>query len=140
MEWTLGYGVTPSSSGVTSQGGMSGYVPPPPGMTTWGMPPLEDAIPPGPVTIPPYQPPVLAGRLRSTMGVRGIVPQAPQMPTPIHQLPLFPQSRQATLYQQQVQPPSKTSGLGVTFNPSATKPAPTKSEDTDVCERLATQG
>ena len=49
MEWTLGYGATPSSGGVTtlstSQGGMSGYVPPMPGITNWGMPPLEDAIP-----------------------------------------------------------------------------------------------
>ena len=144
MEWTPGYGVTPSSGGVTTlstfQGGMSGYVPPLPGITTWGMPPLEDAIPLGPVTIPLYWPSVGAGRLRSVMGMRGIVPQAPQMPTPIRQPPLFPQSRQATLYQQQVQPPSKTSGLGVTFNPSATKPAPTKSEDTDVCRRPATQG
>ena len=134
----------PSSDGVTapstSQGGMSGYVPPPPRITTWGMPPLEDAIPLGAVTIPLYQPPIEAGRLRSAMGARGIVPQAPQMPTPVHQLPLFPQSRQATPYQQQVQLPSKTSGLGVTFNPSATKPAPTKSGDTDVCGRLATRG
>ena len=144
MEQTPGYGVTPSSGGVTtpstSQGCMSGHVPPLPGITTWGMPPLEDAIPPGPVTILPYQPPARAGRLRSVMGMRGIVPQAPQMPTPIRQPPLFPQSRQATLYQQQVQLPSKTSGLGVTFDPLATKPAPTKSEDTDVCGRLATQG
>ena len=144
MEWTPGYEVTPSSSGVTtlstSQGGMSGYVPPPPGMTTWDMPPLEDAIPPGPVAIPLYWPPIRTGRLRSAMGARGIVPQAPQMPTPIHQLLLFPQSRQATLYQQQVQPPSKTSGLGVTFDPLATKPATIKSEDTDVCRRLATRG
>ena len=115
-------------------------VPPPPGITTWGMPPSEDAIPPGQVAIMPYQPPVRAGRLRSVMGVRGIVPQAPQMPTPICQPPLFPQSRQTTPYQQQVQPPSKTSGLGVTFDPSATKPAPTKSEDTDVHGRPATQG
>ena len=144
MERTLGYGVTPSSGGVTapstSQGSMSEYVPPPPGITTWGMPPLEDAIPPGLVAILLYRPPVGAGRLRSAMGMRGIVPQAPQMPTLIRQPPLFPQSRQATPYQQQVQLPSKTSGLGVTFDPSATKPAPTKSEDTDVRGRLATQG
>ena len=144
MEQTPGYGVTPSSGGVTapstSQGGMSGYVPPLPGITTWGMPPLEDTIPTGPVAILPYWPPVRAGRLRSMMGMRGIVPQVPQMPTPVRQLPLFPQSRQATPYQQQVQLPSKTSGLEVTFDPSATKPAPTKSEDTDVCGRLATQG
>ena len=104
------------------------------------MPPLEDAIPPGPVAIPPYRPPAGAGQLRSAMGMRGIVPQAPQMPTPIRQPPLFPQSRQATPYQQQVQPPSKTSGLGVTFDSSATKPAPTNSQDTDVCRRQATRG
>ena len=85
MEQTLGYGVTPSSGGVTtlstSQGGMSGYVPPLPGIFVWNMPPLEDAIPPGPVPIPPYRPP--AEWLRSTMSMRGIVPQTPQMPTPV---------------------------------------------------------
>ena len=57
MEQTLGYGETPSSGGVsassTSQGGMSGYMPPLPGIPVWNMPPLEDATPPGPVTIPP---------------------------------------------------------------------------------------
>ena len=142
MEQTPGYGVTPSSGGVTtpstSQGGMSGYVPHPPGISAWNMPPLEDAIPPGPVTIPPYRPPAGAGRLRSMMSMWGIVPQTPQMPTPICQLPLFPQSRQATSYQQLVQPPSKTSGLGVTFDSSASKPAPTDSQDTDVHGRQAT--
>ena len=122
MEQTQGYGVTPSSSGVTtlstSGGGMSGYMPPPQGFSIWNMPPLEDTIPPGPVTILPYQPPTgRAGWLRSTMSMRGIVPQTPQMPTPIHQLPLLPQSRQATPYQQLVQLPSKTSGLGVTLAP-----------------------
>ena len=147
MEQTLGYGVTPSSGGVTalstSQEGMSGYVPPPPEISIWNMPPLEDAIPPGPVTIPPYRPPTRTqppGWLRSTMSMRGIVPQTPQMPTPICQPPLLPQSRQATPYQQQVQLLSKTSGLGVTFDSLATKPAPTDSQDTDVCGRQATQG
>ena len=74
------------------------------------------------------------------MSVRGIVSQTPQMPTPIHQPPLLPQSRQATPYQQLVQPPSKTSGLGVTFDSSASKPAPTDSWDTDVRGRQATRG
>ena len=143
MEQTLGYGATPSSGGVTtlstSWGGMSGYVPPLPGISVWNMPPLEDTIPPGPVTIPPYWPPAgRAGWLRSMMSMRGIVPQTPQMPTSIHQLPLLPQSRQATPYQQLVQPPSKTSGLGVTFDSSASKPAPTDSWDTDVHGRQAT--
>ena len=66
------------------------------------------------------------------MSMRGIVPQTPQMPTPIRQPPLLPLSRQATPYQQLVQSPSKTSGLGVTFDSSASKPAPTDSQDTDV--------
>ena len=140
MEQTLVYRVTPSSGGVTapstSRGGMSGYVPPLPRISIWNMPPLEDAIPPGPVTIPPYWPPT--GWLRSMMSMRGIVPQTPQMPTPICQPPLLHQSRQATPYQQLVQPPSKTSGLGVTFDSSASKPAPTDSWDTDVCGRQAT--
>ena len=159
MEQTQGYGVAPSSSGVTtlstSRGGMPGYVPPLPGISIWNMPPLEDTIPLGSVTIPlyqdimplgsvtipPYRPPAgRAGQLRAAMSMRGILSQAPQMPTPIHQSPLLPQSRQATPYQQQVQPPSETSGLGVTFDSSATKPAPTDSQDTDVCERQATQG
>ena len=130
-------------------------MPPPSGISIWNMPPLEDALPPGPVTIlpyqdvmplgsvtiPPYRPPTKrAGQLRAMMSMRGIVPQAPQWPTPIHQPPLLPQSRQATPYQQLVQPPSKTSGLGVTFDSSASKPAPTDSQDTDVHGRQATQG
>ena len=145
MEQTPGYGVTSSSGGVTALstawGGMSGYMPPLPGISIWNMPPLEDAIPPGPVTIPPYQPPARrAGWLRSVMSMRGIVPQTPQMPTPIRQPPLLPQSRQATPYQQLVQLPSKTSGLGVTFDSSASKPAPTDSQDTYVHRKQATQG
>ena len=63
MEQTLGYGATPSSRGATtlstSQGGMSGYVPPLPGISFWNMPPLEDAIPLGPVIIPLYWPPAI---------------------------------------------------------------------------------
>ena len=62
MVQTPVYGATPSSYGVTtlstSQGGMSGYVPPPPGLSIWNMPPLEDASPLEPAAILPYQPPV----------------------------------------------------------------------------------
>ena len=74
------------------------------------------------------------------MSMRGIVPQTPQMPAPICQPPLLPQSRQATSYQQLVQPPSKTSGLGVTFDSSVSEPVPTDSWDTDVHGRQATRG
>ena len=151
MGQTLGYGTTPSSSGATalstSLGGMPGYVPPPPGISIWNIPPLEDmplledAIPLRLVAVLPPKPPTgRAGQLQTNLRMRGIVPQAPQMPTSIFQPPLLPQSRQATLYQQLVQPPSKTTGLGVTFNSSAFKPAPSDSWDTDVCGRLATQG
>ena len=145
MEQTLGYGAIPSSSGVTalstSWGGMPGYVSPLPGISVWNMPPLEDAIPPGPVPIPPYWPPTgRAGWLRSMLGMRGIIPQTPQMPIPIRQPSLLSQSRQATPYQQLVWLPSKTSGLGLTFDSSASKPAPTDSQDTDVHGRQATQG
>ena len=97
MEQALAYGVTPSSSGVTtpstSRGGMSGYVPPLPGISVWNMPPLEDAIPLGPVTIPLYWPPNgRSGQLRAVMSMRGIVPLTPQMPIPIRQPPLLSQS------------------------------------------------
>ena len=44
----------------------------------------------------------------------------------------------ATPYQQTVHPPAKTMGLGVTFDSSATKPAPTDSQDTNVHRRQAT--
>ena len=57
----------------------------------------------------------------------------------ICQLPLLSQSRPTTLYQQTVHLLAKTTGLGVTFDSSATKPAPTDSQDTDVCRRQATQ-
>ena len=43
-----------------------------------------------------------------------------------------------TPYQQVVQPPSKTSGLRVTFDSFATKPAPTSSQDIDVHGRQVT--
>ena len=107
MEQTPGYGVIPSSSGVTTLStcleGMPGYVSPPPGVSIWNMPLLEDAIPLGTVPIPLYWPPAgRAGRLRSTLGARGIIPQTPEMPTPIHKPRLLSQSRQATRYQQLV--------------------------------------
>ena len=61
MEQTPVYGATHSSYGVTalstSRGGMSGYVPPLPGLSIWNMPPFEDTSPPQPATILLYQPP-----------------------------------------------------------------------------------
>ena len=145
MEQTPGYGVTPSSYGVTapstSQGGMSGYVPPPPGLSAWGMPPLEDATPPEAATILPYWPPAgRAGKLGTTPSRQALALQAPQMAPPIHQPPSFPRGWPATPYQQAVQPLGKTSGLRVTFDSSATKPAPTGSQHADARGRQGTQG
>ena len=71
---------------------------------------------------------------------RGLLPWAPQMAPAIRQLPLLSQSRPATLYQQTVHLPAKMTGLGVTSDSSATKPAPTDSQDTDVHGWQATRG
>ena len=54
----------------------------------------------------------------------------------IRQPPLLSQSWPATPYQQTVQPPSKTMGLGVRFDSTANKPTPTNSQDTDVHRRF----
>ena len=144
MEQTLGYGMTASSGGVTtlstSLGGMSGLVPPPPGISIWDPFQWKAPISQQLVTTPLYRPP--AGRaewLKTTLSMRGLVPRAPQMAPAICQPPLLSRSQPATPYQQLVQPLSKTSGLGVTFDSSASKSAPTDSWDTDVCGRQATR-
>ena len=145
MEQTPGYGMTTSSDGVTtpstSLGGMSRLMPPPPGISIWDPFQWKAPISQQPVTTPLYRPP--AGRaewLKAALSMRGLVPRTPQMAPAIGQPPLLSRSRPATPYQQLVQPPSKTSGLGVTFDSSASKPAPTDSWDTDVRGRQATRG
>ena len=143
LEQTPGYRMTASASGVTmpstSSRGMSGLVPAPPGASIWEPFPWKAPIPPLPGISPPYRPPIgRANRLRAMLGSRGLLPRAPQMAPAIRQLPLLSLSRPATLYQQMVHLPAKTTGLGVTFDSSATKPAPTDSQDTDVCGRQAT--
>ena len=132
--------MTASSSGVTtpstSSGGVSRLVPPPPGISIWNPFQWKACIPPQPVTTPVYRP--LVGRakqLKAAISMGGLVPWAPQMAPAIHQPPLLPRSQPATPYQQLVQPPSKSSGLGITFDSSASKPAPTDSQDTNVCGR-----
>ena len=144
MEWTPGYR-TASSSGVTtpstSLGGMSGLVPPPPWISIWDMFPWETPIPQHPVTTPSYRPPIgRAEQLKATLSIRDLVPQVPQIAPAICQPPLLPQSRPATPYQQLVQLPIRTSGPRVGFDSSATKPAPTGSQDTDVCKRQVSRG
>ena len=76
---------------------------------------------------------------RTTLSRQALVQQVPQMAPPLRHPPLYP-SRLATPYQQPVQLQSKTSGLGVTFDSSASKSASTEGQDTQACERQATQG
>ena len=144
-EQTPVYRMTASSGGVTtpstSLGGMSRLVPPPPGISIWDMSLWETPIPQQPVTTPSYTPPVGRGEwLKATQSMRAPVPQVPQIAPAICQLPPLPWGRPATPYQQVVQPPIRTSGLRVTFDSSATKPAPTGSRDTDVCRRQVSRG
>ena len=103
--------------------------------------PWKAPIPKQLVTTPSYRPPVgRSKRLKTALSMRGLVPQVPQMAPAICQPPLLPWSQPAALYQQAVQPPSKTLGLRVTFDSPASKPAPTGSKDIDVCRRQVTRG
>ena len=145
MEQTPGYRMTASSSGVTtpstSLGGIFGLVPPPPGISIWDTSPWEAPIPQQLVTTPSYRPPIGRGKwLKATLGMRAPVPQVLQIAPAIHQPPPLPRGRPATLYQQVVQPPIRTSGSRVTFDSSATKPAPTGSQDMDVHGRHVSRG
>ena len=58
----------------------------------------------------------------------------------ICQPPLFPRGWPATPYQQAVQLPGKSLGLGVTFDSSTTKPAPTGGQDANAHGRQVTRG
>ena len=145
LEQTPGYVMTSSASGVatpsTSSRGMSGLVPAPPRASIWDPFPWKAPIPPPPGISLPYRPPTgRADQLRAVLSERGLVPWVPQMAPAIHQLPLLSRSRPATPYQQMVHQPAKMTGLEVTFDSSATKPAPTDSQDTDIHGRQATQG
>ena len=143
---TPGYGVTASSGGMTtpstSVAGMPGYVTPPPGLTPpdfsiWSLPSLEAPLPKELPTSPQNRPPVWRStQMRDALdrwaqAPRALAPQAlvlcaPQVAPPIH-LPL--PCRPATLYQQVVQLPGRSTGLGVTFDSSADKAALTGGQD-----------
>ena len=84
MERTPGYGMTASSSGVTtpstSLGGVSRLVPPPPGISIWDTFQWKAPIPQQPVTTLSYRPPIRRGeQLKATLSMRGLVPQVPQI-------------------------------------------------------------
>ena len=120
---------------------MTGLVLPPPGISIWNTFPWKAPIPKQPVTTPSYRSPIGRGEwLKAALSMRGLVPQVPQSAPTICQLPPLPWGQQATPYPQVVQLPSNTSGLRVTFDSSATKPAPTGSQDIDVHARQVTQG
>ena len=59
------------------------------------------------------------------------------MALPLHQPP---PGQPATLYQQAVQPPGKSTGRGVTFDSSIDKAAPTGSQSAKDCGRQRTRG
>ena len=65
------------------------------------------------------------------------VPHVPQVAPPTHQPP---PGQPATPYQQVVQPPSKSTGVGVTFDSSTNKAAPTSGQGTEGHGRQSTQG
>ena len=168
VEQTPGYGVTASSGGMTTPSttvaGMSGYVAPPPGLTlpdfsSWRLLPSEPPTPSGGLTTAP---PGLPGVGMSLM-LRGaadrnsmaqmvqcpgdlaqwaqtqptLVLHAPQMVPPLHQpLPGW----LAMPYQQAVQPPRKSTGRGVTSDPSADKTAPVGSTSSQDHGRPTTRG
>ena len=145
LEQTPGYGTAASSTGVTtlstSLGGMPRLVPPPPGLSTWNLFQGMAPTPRHPGISLPYRPPIgRADQLKAILDEWSLLPRAPQLAPAIRQPPLLSQSQPATPYQHTVHPPAKTTGLGVTFDYSATKPAPTDSQDTDVHGRQATQG
>ena len=94
-ERTPGYGRTASSGGVTtpstSLGGMTGLVPPPPGISIWDTFPWKAPIPEQPVTTPSYRPPIGRGEwLKAALSMRGLVPQVPQIAPAICQPPPLP--------------------------------------------------
>ena len=159
VDQSPGYGATASSGGTTSPSttaaGMSGYVPPPPGLTlidfsNWRLPPPEAPASRGLPTAPPGLPGVERSiRLRG-MAERNTGAQMVQRPGSLAQRTLTPPTsvlcmpqmglplRQplpgwlATPYQQAVQPPKKPMGRGVTSDPPTDKTAPvggTSSQD-----------
>ena len=144
VDQSPGYRVTASSGGMTSPSttaaGMSGYVPPPPGLplidfSNWRLVPPEALASKGLPKAPPGLPGVRRStRLRGTakritgaqmaqhpggLAQRTLTPPTStmcvhQMVLPLHQPPPW---QPATPYQQVVQPPKKSTGRGVTSNP-----------------------
>ena len=139
VDQSPGYGVTASSGGMTSPSttaaGMSGYVPPPPGLppidfSNWRLPPPEALASRGLPTAPPGLPGVgrsisLRGMAEAQMAQRpgGLAQQTQTPPTLVSCMPqmVLPlcqplPGQLAMLYQQVAQPPKKPTGRGVASN------------------------
>ena len=135
VEQISGYGVTISSGGMTtpstSVAGMPGYVAPPLGITppdfsSWSLPPPEASLPQGlPAasqglshirrSIQVRAAVERQARAQLAQGPRGLAQWAQTQPTSV---PCTPQPQQV------VQLPGKSTGRGVTANPSVDKTAP----------------
>ena len=167
VEQTPGYGVTTSSGGMTtpstSVAGMVGYVAPPPGLppadfSSWSLPPPEAPLPQG---LPAASQGLSCigrsiqvraaverqAQAQLVQGPRGLaqrtqtpptsVPHTPQMALPLCQPP---PGWPSTPYQQAVQPPSKSSGRGVTFDSPMDKTSPTAGQSSEDRGRQRTWG
>ena len=167
VEQTPGYGVIASSGGKTtpstSVAGMVGYVAPPlglppPDFSSWSLPPpgapLSQGLPAASQGLSHIRRSIQVravaerqARAQLAQCPRGLaqpaqtqplaVPCTPQVVPPLHQPP---PGQPATQYQQAVQPPGKTTGRGVTFDPSADKTAPADSPSLQDCRRPTTRG
>ena len=167
VEQTPGYGATASSGGMTTPStttvGMPGYVAPLPGLTSpdfsnWSVPPPEIPLSWGLPAASQGLPGIgrsemirsAVGRhakVQLVLGPRAQAQQAPALPmlaphAPQVALPLRqPQpSQAATLYQQAVQPPGKSTGRGVTFDSPSDRAAPMAGQTTQDCRRQKTRG
>ena len=167
VEQTPGYGVTTSSGGMTtpsaSVAGMPGYVAPllgltPPDFSIWSLPPLEAPLPRGLPTASQHLPPIgRSTQVRATLERHSQVQlvQAPWSPaqqtqmstalalcTPQVAPPLCqpPPGWPATPYQQAVQLSGKSTAVGVTFDFSTNKAAPTGGQGAEGHGRQSTRG
>ena len=162
-----GYGVTASSGATTSPSttaaGMSGYMPPPPGLppidfSNWRLAPPEALASRGLPTAPPGLPGVgrsvrLRGMAKRIVGVQmaqcpgGLAQQSPTLPTlalcvpqtvpPLHQPP---PGWPATPYQQVVQLPKKPTGRGVAPDAPTDKTTPVGGTSSQDCGRSNMRG
>ena len=157
MEQTPGYGVITSSGGMTtpstSVAGMAGYMAPPPGLplpdfSSWSLPPPEAPLFQGlPAASQGLSHVGRSIQVRTTVerqaraqlaqGPRGLAPHTPQMVPPLLQTP---PGWLSTLYKQAVQPPSQSSGRGVTFDSPLDKTSPTPGPSLQDCGRPTTRG